>query len=79
MLGGMEMINGLAKAGAEARTIGGIHLGVTPSEGTIPRLCRRGMETQNISMTMSLLSSCIKKVRKQVITVSCFSVDFWSH
>ena len=40
MLGGMETINGLAKAGAKAGTLGRMHLGATPSQGTIPRLCR---------------------------------------
>ena len=40
------VINGLVKAGAKAGTIGGMRLGATPSQRTIPRLCRRGMETQ---------------------------------
>ena len=31
MIGGLEVISGLAKAGAKAGTIGQKHLGVTPS------------------------------------------------
>ena len=58
MRGGMGMINGLAKAGAKAGTIGRMRLGATPSQRTIPRLCRRGMETQNSLMTVSLMYSC---------------------
>ena len=51
MLGGMEMINGLAKAGGKAGTSGRMRLGATPSQRTIPRLCQRGMETQSSLMT----------------------------
>ena len=71
MLGGMEMVNGLTKAGAKAGAIGRMHLGATPSHRTIPRLCRRGMETQNSLMTMSLKSSCTREARTQVI------IAFW--
>ena len=53
MLGGKEMTNGLAKAGAKAGTIGRMHLGATPSQRTIPRLGPRGMDMQNSLMTMS--------------------------
>ena len=66
MLGGMDMIIGLAKA-AGAGTIGGFFLGATPSQRMIPRRCRRGMETQNFVVTVSLMSSCTKEVRTQVI------------
>ena len=47
------MINGLAKGGAKAETIGRTHLEATPSQRTIPRLCRLGMETQNSLTTES--------------------------
>ena len=53
MCGGMGIINGLVEAGAKAGTIGRMRLGATPSQRTIPRLCRRGMETQNSLVTMS--------------------------
>ena len=62
MLGGMGMINGLVKAGAKAGTIGRMRLGATPSQRTIPRLCQRGMETQNSLMTMSLMFLMYKSV-----------------
>ena len=51
MLGGIEIINRLAKAGAEAGTFCRIHLEATPSQRPISLLRRRGMETQNILMT----------------------------
>ena len=54
------MISGLAKAGTKAGTTGRMHLGATPSQRRIPRLCRRGMETQNSLMTMCLMSSCTR-------------------
>ena len=47
MRGGMKTIRGMAEAGAKAGTIGRLRLGATPSQRTTPRLCRRGMETQN--------------------------------
>ena len=71
MLGGVEMINGLAKAGPKAGKIGRMHLGATPSQRTIPRLCRRGMESQDSLMTTSLMSSCTREARTQVI------IAFW--
>ena len=57
------MINGLVKAGAKAGTSGRMRLG----QRTIPRLCQRGMETQNSLMTMSLMSPCTREARTQVI------------
>ena len=72
VLGAMKMRNALAKVGTEARTIGRIHLGVTPSKRTIPRLCRRGIETQSCLMTMSLMFSFVKEVRTRVIIVFLF-------
>ena len=52
MSGDMKTISGMAEAGAKAGTIGRLRLGVTPSQRTTPRLCRRGMETQNSLMTV---------------------------
>ena len=64
MRGGMGMINELvkagAKAGAKAGTIGRMRLGARPSQRTIPRLCQRGLETQNSLMTLSLMPSCTR-------------------
>ena len=67
MRGGMGMISELVKAGAKAGTIGRMCLGATPSQRTIPRLCQRGMETQNSLMTTSLMPSCTREARTQVI------------
>ena len=72
MRGGMGMISGLVKAGTKAGTTGLMRLGAIPSQRTIPRLCQRGMETRNSLMTMSLLSSCTKEARIQVIIASLF-------
>ena len=47
MRGGMGIISELVKAGAMAGTIGRMRLGATPSQRTMPRLCQRGLETQN--------------------------------
>ena len=49
-----------------------MRLGAIPSQRTIPRLCQRGMETRNSLMTMSLMSSCTKEARIQVIIASLF-------
>ena len=68
MLGGMEVIHGLVEAG----TIGRMRLGAIRSQRTNPRLCRRGMETQNSLMTMSLMSSWAKEARIQVIITFLF-------
>ena len=72
MRGGMGMISGLVKAGTKAGTTGRTRLGAIPSQRTIPRLCQRGMETRNSLMTMSLMSSCTKEARIQVIIASLF-------
>ena len=64
---GMGMISELVKAGAKAGTIGRMRLGATPSQRTIPRLCQRGLETLNSLMTMSLMPSCTREARTQVI------------
>ena len=72
MRGGMGMISGLFKAGAKAGTTGRMRLGAIPSQRTIPRLCQRGMETRNSVMTVSLMSSCAKEARIQVIFASLF-------
>ena len=72
MSGGMKTISGMAEAGAKAGTIGRLRLGVTPSQRTTPRLCRRGKETQNSLMTMSLMSSCTIEDLTLVITASLF-------
>ena len=66
--GGMGMISGLVKAG----TTGLMRRGAIPSQRTIPRLCERGLETRNSLMTMSLMSSCTKEARIQVIIASLF-------
>ena len=51
------MVTGLVKAGTKAGTIGRMRLGATPRQRTIPRLCQRGMETQNSLMTLRLMFS----------------------
>ena len=47
-------------------------LSASPSQRTIPRLCRCGMETQTFLMTLSLMSSCIKERIIQAIIVLLF-------
>ena len=72
MLGGMEMIIGLTKAGANAGTIGRMRLGATPSQRIISRLCPRGLETQNSFTIMSLMFSCTGEAGTQVLIASLF-------